>query len=568
MKKNIIKILIIVAISLSIDYFAIDSRNSMFPMGGDKDSFKYAYGDIYKKLYKKKFRDGKFVYSSQRQYFSDYKDFPIVKPSDTIRIIFLGGSFTFDWAGNITLPVDLVPGKKLEIINAGMPGYDSYRVEIIAKEMLLYDPDLIVLLSGNNEYFPEQGINLKAYYINDFLTRFSLYRKLKKNMTTYKKERAVVDSDQAKQIYLNYHKNLRSIVDSANKKGIPIILCTLPLNLTGSLSDVQEPVNKLFIEAKVLLENGDYGKAIDRFNDYLQENPGDMLGHYFLGRAHEKNKNYNEAKNHYSLAKEVMVVSDTSNTEKNGIVRKIAKEEGTGLLDLEEIFTKIAPNGLTGMEQFRDHCHIWEEYVPLVDRSLIKIILQNNTIYSKLFDSNKTKEKLEEYTTNIETPMFKEIVENDENWERITFHAVINSIQANNKFSEQSLLFLETLYLMDPNSLWNIQYSEKYINRLLNQDPYSRKTILANNEFSQNWYRVLSHVGETYRRLRKYEEALVYFDTSIDFNQDDYASYLGRSLTYHSLNNKQKAKRDMEKALLCKDTNKAEINVYQEILGL
>ncbi|OGX50850.1 MAG: hypothetical protein A2243_06100 [Omnitrophica WOR_2 bacterium RIFOXYA2_FULL_38_17] len=537
-------------------------------MGGDDVSFKYAYGDIYKKLYKKKFKGGDFVYSSQRQYFSDYEEFSVKKPDDTIRIIFIGGSFTYDWAGHITLPVDLIPGKKLEIINAGMPGYDSYRVEIIAKEMMSYDPDLVVLISGNNEYFNQQGINLTAYYFNEFLARFSFYRNFKKSIMFNNKKINEENIDQLQLIYLNYEKNIKSIVANANKNDVPIVLSTLPLNFSGSLVDVPEPVDSQFIQGKIYLDDGNYAEAIDVFNGYINDHPGDMLGYYFLGRAHEKNNDHVEAKNNYSLAKNLMAVADTSNTKKNEIVKKIAKEEGAGLLDLEEIFTKSAQNGLTGKEQFRDHCHVWKEYFPVMDKALIKTILQNNDIYSKLFDSNTVKKKLEDYAFNVKLPTFKDIAENHMNWERITFHAVINSIQANNRFSERSLLCFETLFLMDPASLWNIQYSEKSMKNLLSQDPYSRSTVLPNNKFSQNWYRVLCHVGEAYRRMHKYEEALAYFDLSVDFNQDDYSPYLSRALTYYSLDKKQKAKSDIEKALLCKDTNVNEVNLYKEILGL
>lgn len=567
--KRIAKIvLMLFVLSLVYEGFIKDDTYPMLPNADDSISFKYAYGDIYKKLYKKKLKNGQYVYSSQRQYFSDYKDFPVAKSPDSIRIFFIGGSVCYDWAENTTLPVDLIPGKKLEIINACMPGYDSYRVKIIAKEIMNYDPDLVVLLSGNNEYYSQQGINLKAYYSDKFLTRFWLLRTFKKHFSGINKEVEFNRTPNENKLYFNYENNIRNIAVAANDKNIPIVLCTLPLNVTGSVPDIPMPINKQFIRGKNFLDNGYYEKAITYLNEFRKHNPGNLFGNYFLGRAYEKHGEHKEAKVRYSAAQNLMISFDTSNSMKNEIVRKIAKEEGDGLFDLEEVFFKISPNGLTDYKQFRDHCHIWEEYLPFLDRSFIETVIKNNKINSKFLDSSKGIEKLQEYAANITSLTFKEITENEKNWRIITSHAVFNSIQANNRFSERSLLFFEALFLMDPSSLWNIQYAKKEIKAFLSEDPYSRETILHDNLFDENWTRVLAHVGETYRIMQKYQEALVYFNQSIEYNQEDYTPFLGRALTYSSLNKKTEAKENIKKALVCKETNLEEIYMYKEILGL
>ena len=88
------------------------------------------------------------------------KRFVAEKAPGVVRIFFVGQSTTEgwpffprggypEWLGAYVR--DLLPGKRIEVINAGACASDSVRDLAIVKEVLQYNPDMLVLYEGNNE---------------------------------------------------------------------------------------------------------------------------------------------------------------------------------------------------------------------------------------------------------------------------------------------------------------------------------------------------------------------------------------------------------------------------------
>ncbi len=89
------------------------------------------------------------------------KDFLKQKPEKTIRIVFMGNSETFglwvsdhktiQWYLDSILEVKF-PGKKIEVINMGIPGLTSYGVkELLKKDALPLHPDIVIVFCGAND---------------------------------------------------------------------------------------------------------------------------------------------------------------------------------------------------------------------------------------------------------------------------------------------------------------------------------------------------------------------------------------------------------------------------------
>ena len=89
------------------------------------------------------------------------REFPLKKPAETYRIVCIGDSTTFgfgvDW--NEAWPHRLEEllnarssGSRIEVINAGVPGYTSFQGLQYAKQLLPeLQPDLVVVTFGNND---------------------------------------------------------------------------------------------------------------------------------------------------------------------------------------------------------------------------------------------------------------------------------------------------------------------------------------------------------------------------------------------------------------------------------
>ena len=529
----------------------------------EQPSFKYEYEDIYKNLYKKVLNGEKEMYVSQRQYYEQYQEFTVKKDPNVIRIFIIGGSVAHGWEDAISIDEDIVIGKKLEIINVGMPGYDSYRVKLIAQELLSYEPDAIVVLTGNNEYYNQQGFNLTAYKLNKYFLRYHLYYYLK-NSINHLISRYANKYHKDREKTLDYfEKNLRSIVRSARSKRVPLILCTLPMNLHG-MSSLMLPSDNYFLLGKLSFENEKYSDAIKYLRYFNSRNPENIYGYYYLGQVYEELKDYKEAKENYLKSVEFSD-DDYVTPSRNKVIRKISREEDTGFIDLESIVMRTAKNDITGREQFNDHCHIWDEYYQLFDKALIKEFTNNTSDYLRIFGSDKNDKMIPYSNEPFQAPSLKELGKNEDYISNRIEQAAFNAIEAVSGYSERALYNFKTLYLMNPEYLWNIQFSKDSIERDLLENKYVNN-IFFKNSFDSKWPKVINHIAETYRRMNLYKEADVYYDKAIELDKDSYLPYLGKALLNCSQGNHNEVLKNIEKAKENANENLSEVQYYKDII--
>jgi lysophospholipase L1-like esterase len=91
-------------------------------------------------------------------------EFPAQKAPGELRVIVMGDSCTFgdgvaNWESYANVLEETLgtalPGRKVQVINAGVPGYTSYQVRTyLERELLKYRPDLVVVYVGFNDNVP------------------------------------------------------------------------------------------------------------------------------------------------------------------------------------------------------------------------------------------------------------------------------------------------------------------------------------------------------------------------------------------------------------------------------
>jgi len=100
-------------------------------------------------------------------------DFQREKPDDTYRIIMVGGSTTYGFGSasdEDTIPALLQEkfGKRVEVINAGINGYNSNDESLLVKNKLTYyDPDLVIIYDGSNDIFRPFNGTLNVYDLGE-----------------------------------------------------------------------------------------------------------------------------------------------------------------------------------------------------------------------------------------------------------------------------------------------------------------------------------------------------------------------------------------------------------------
>ncbi|WP_243312887.1 SGNH/GDSL hydrolase family protein [Fundidesulfovibrio agrisoli] len=144
-------------------------------------------------------------------------DFSLRKPSDTFRIICLGGSTTYG-AGVETdmysYPALLQAmfertrspgGKRIETINAGVFGYNSLHTYLqVATRLRLFDPDMYIIMDGLNDLDAAQALHRKVY------TREYTIPETFRNV-------------------VGYERNLQKALDAARRDNVLAVLVSDPL---------------------------------------------------------------------------------------------------------------------------------------------------------------------------------------------------------------------------------------------------------------------------------------------------------------------------------------------------
>ncbi len=276
-------------------------------------------------------------------------EFSVPKPAGVKRVFVLGESV----AGLLSTVDALnvrVPG--LEVINCGMGGYETSRIKDVFLEILKYEPDLVVVLSGNNE----GGTFRCPGFSSAMRERWARLTERYYGLRNDAKLARIKTTLKIQETRLDFMAAL------ARKRKVPLILCTLPANLAvppfGALPLASGP----FAEGMVLFEKGALEKAAAKFELALRENRYDLFSRFYLGKTMEALKRFGDARENYLGVLELDPGQNRTSATRNYMIKKVAARRGAGLCDLESAVYALSKNGIPGFTQFTDAMHWWPSY--------------------------------------------------------------------------------------------------------------------------------------------------------------------------------------------------------------
>lgn len=144
-------IVILLNFSLSPLPFNINDLHLMWVLGGD---------DVFVKTSRGGANDTMTTHIELMRQDNPQVTFQREKAPGVFRVFCIGGSTTRGWPFQSTaaypkllseLLADLLPGKKLEIINAGICASDSSTDLRLVRQLMSFDPDLLLIYEGRNE---------------------------------------------------------------------------------------------------------------------------------------------------------------------------------------------------------------------------------------------------------------------------------------------------------------------------------------------------------------------------------------------------------------------------------
>lgn len=544
--------------------------NSLYPCAFADEHSDYLCKDIHRPFFvvDKVYQNGVRLLVTNRELAID-SGLLLPKPPKTKRVFSIGESVAAICGGGESssltgLAAQVIPSWKLEHINCGMGAYNITRIAMVLDEILEYEPDAVIIFSGNNESPGSYECCAKFGHLS------RRYQILKEKL----KSRGASPFEIDRKISLkNHEQKLRNMVISAKKKGITVVLCTLPVNLNSYAPGGIAPFeNELFAKAWIKMENGDYPQAIRLFNNLIERNPREPFSNYFLARCLERVARFDEAEKYYVQALEWDAKMDRCSKSRNNNIRKIAREEGAILADLDRAFRQIAPHGLVGDSMIGDGVHWFGRYNPLVAYVILKALSKDRSSISGLraFANGKdwSFEKFNSLYPAVVNPRRKKEEYIEENTKillyAINYLQLFSGWKTEGEIQERAISMLERVDGRDRKFLLKSSKSRESILKIIREN-FWVKDVKRN--LGEWWHVFLQHLGEMYRRKGDSARGVQFLEKAGRLAPGRYMIRFQRGLAYLANGEKSKAVSDFN-SLASYEKERHEICHFSKALQL
>lgn len=373
-----------------------------------------------------------------RQAYFRPESFAARKAPDEFRIFCLGGStvqgrpFAVETSFTTWLEIALQaadPSRPWEVVNCGGVSYASYRLVPVLEEVLRYQPDLIILYTGHNEFLESrsyENIANRGRVLNACLDAASRLRTFTLMREGYLRLQGTSSTDPPparpilptevdalldyrgglanyhhdatwrRGVIAHYRYNLRRIIDMAHNAGVDIILVNPVSNISDSPPFKSEHRRDLSPEelqrwqtlcddARRHLrgEDHDLRKAAELFEQACRVDPLHAGSFYNLAKCYEAAGEFDKARDAYVQAKEVDACPLRILQPMNDAVVEIAEQTGTPLVDAERLFEARSTHNIVGGQWLVDHVHPSIEGHQLLADALAERLISLGTLHPR-----------------------------------------------------------------------------------------------------------------------------------------------------------------------------------------
>jgi len=331
--------------------------------------------------------------------------FPKDKPENAYRIFVVGGSAaqgvpapSLGFARILEVMLEeSYPQTDFEVINVAITAVNSHVVLPVVRDCAKQDPDLFIVFMGNNEvvgpFGPGAGVGGDRVPSLRFIrTRLavlttkggqlmqSITRAMQadgptewRGMEMFAKDHVTADDPRLQVVYDLFGQNLTDICDIADEAGVPMLVCTVPVNLLdcppfasehrGGLTEAQCAQWQASYDVGVSAEStGQFSAAIDAYLQAAAVDAGYADLQYRLGRCYLAIDQHDQAVRAFELARDRDVLRFRADAQINQTIREIVTahaNSGVDLVDLELRFANVAATpDLPGRGLFFEHVHM------------------------------------------------------------------------------------------------------------------------------------------------------------------------------------------------------------------
>lgn len=334
------------------------------------------------------------------------QEFARKKPERTFRIFGLGGSTVhgrpYENGSSFLKWLELELGgrdstRKYETVNCGGLSYASYRLTTLLDEVLDYQPDLIVVATGHNEFLEDRSFHSEksqppwirwAVRQGNQLRTVNVARQIfsgePEGDTTPELsglEPEVEARLDAKSGYASYHRDdlwrqdvidqyedsLREMVDACRTAKVPLILVNLGENLRdcppfksehgkGLSADSLQRWQELFDRATELDDTAP-SEAIKVYRQAEAIDGDYALLAFRMARCHDRLGDMERSREYYHRARQLDICPLRMIEELHERLEQVAVDTSTPLVDAEAWGVEVSPDGIPGNNCYMDHVH-------------------------------------------------------------------------------------------------------------------------------------------------------------------------------------------------------------------
>jgi len=332
---------------------------------------------------------------------------PAEKPTGVYRVFVFGESAALgipDWSYSVSRYLDILleqryPNTDFEVICVAVTAINSHVILPIARECAHLNGDLWVIYMGNNEMvgpfgastvfgakspglgFVRTSLALKTTRLGQLMASFISKLGPKSEMPTqwtginmFKKNLLRHDDPKRLRAYKNFEGNLRDILKTGRKAGVPIILSTVGSNLKdcspfASLhredldTSSKREWDQLFHAGLALEKTGHYEEALSHYSDAAAIDSEFAELQFRMGSCQLALGHAEQARQAFVYARDYDALVVRADTRINQILMD-TNFEGDGQvfgIDAEETLSAQSPSGISGENLFYEHVHFTPE---------------------------------------------------------------------------------------------------------------------------------------------------------------------------------------------------------------
>ncbi len=306
---------------------------------------------------------------------------------------------------------------EIEMLNLGSNAFNSLSLLKLFDDVIQYDPDLVIIYTGHNEYFGPNEFSLSTSasrllnkkWVHHSLLRLRqtyLYQGVRwvikkitgrgivkyQNYAQWSLRNTVSPNDPIHDdVTKNFQDNLTAIVRQARDRGIKVVICTPISNLTfppfvsrfsHKLDFVaQANWDTLRNQASMLFDQHRYDEALGIWKKIYEIDSSYADVHYYIGMNFARLEEYEVASQALTRALELDALPFRARPSIQKICREVAKNEHVILADSDWFFRQLSGKHYPEPSLMLDHVHPNEPGYYYLALFLAKTLVENGVFY-------------------------------------------------------------------------------------------------------------------------------------------------------------------------------------------